>query len=27
VVYYGSLYYHKRGGVDMEMAFKEIPPV
>lgn len=27
IVYYVSLSYHKRAGVDMEMAFKEIPPV
>lgn len=27
LIYYASLAYHKRGGVDMQMAFKEIPPV
>lgn len=27
VLYYASLYYHKRRGIDMDLAFKEIPPV
>lgn len=27
VIYYASLSYHKRSGTDMELAFKEIPPV
>ena len=26
-IYFGSLAWHKRSGVDMQMAFKEIPPV
>jgi amino acid transporter len=27
VTYYGSVYYHKKHGLDIELAFKEIPPV
>lgn len=27
IVYYASVYYHKRQGLDIELAFKEIPPV
>jgi quinol-cytochrome oxidoreductase complex cytochrome b subunit len=27
VVYFASLAYHKRRGLDIEMAFKELPPV
>jgi amino acid transporter len=27
VIYYASLAYHKRHGLDIEMAFKELPPV
>lgn len=26
-IYFGSLAWHKRSGVNMQMAFKEIPPV
>jgi len=27
VIYYASVAYHKRKGIDMQLAFKEIPPV
>jgi APA family basic amino acid/polyamine antiporter len=27
IVYYASVYYHKKRGLDIELAFKEIPPV
>ena len=27
VIYYASVYYHKKHGLDIELAFKEIPPV
>jgi amino acid transporter len=27
IVYYASVYYHKKHGLDIELAFKEIPPV
>jgi hypothetical protein len=27
VVYYASVYYHKKHGLDIELAFHEIPPV
>jgi len=27
IVYYASLAYHKQRGLDIEMAFKELPPV
>jgi hypothetical protein len=27
IVYYASVYYHKKHGLDIELAFREIPPV
>jgi hypothetical protein len=27
IVYYASVSYHKKHGLDIELAFKEIPPV
>jgi len=27
IVYYASVYYHKKHGLDIELAFHEIPPV
>jgi APA family basic amino acid/polyamine antiporter len=27
IIYYASVYYHKKHGLDIELAFKEIPPV